>query len=96
VADVGATTAVTTGAVCAACGAVATHTAPFSSHWRRVHPSSNPTSVRLQQVPDPPVCDRHWDAFLHRETVAIGWCIDCAAYGALKTPSPCGRNFESF
>lgn len=53
-------------------------------------------SVRLEQVPDPPLCDRHWDAFLHQETVAIGWCIDCAAYGALNTPSPCGHAFESF
>jgi hypothetical protein len=87
---------VTAGAVCAACGAVATHTAPYTSRWRRVHPSINPTSVRLQQVPDPPVCERHWDAFLHQETVAIGWCIDCAAYGALNTASPCGHTFESF
>jgi hypothetical protein len=87
---------VTSSAVCAACGALATHTAPFSSHWRRVHPATNPTGVQLQQVPDPPVCDRHWEAFLHAETLAIGWCIECAAYGALKTASPCGQNFESF
>jgi hypothetical protein len=52
--------------------------------------------VQLKQVPDPPVCDRHWEGFLHRETLAIGWCIDCEAYGALKTSSPCGRIFESF
>jgi hypothetical protein len=70
---------------------------PSHVRWiMRVHPSRNPTSVRLQQVPDPPVCDRHWDTLLHGETVVIGWCIDCAAYGALKTTSPCGHNLESF
>ena len=84
------------GSVCAACGAVATHTAPLSSRWRRVHPSDNPASLRLQQVPDPPLCERHWEAFLHRVTVPIGWCVDCAVYGTLETLSPCGRNFESF
>ena len=75
---------------------MATHTAPLSSHWRRVHPVDSPTSVRLQQVPDPPVCERHWEAFLHHENVAIGWCIDCAVYGAVKSASPCGRSYEAF
>ena len=50
----------------------------------------------MAQVPDPPVCDRHWEAFLHRERLAIGWCIDCQAYGALQTASPCGHRFEPF
>ena len=86
---------VTTTATCAACGAVATHTAPLTSRWRRVHPCGS-TSVRMAQVPDPPVCDRHWEAFLHREQLAIGWCIDCELYGALQTASPCGRGFEPF
>jgi hypothetical protein len=86
----------TAGQVCAACGAMATHTAPFSSRWRRVHPAWSPATVQLQQVPDPPVCERHWEAFLHQEKVAIGWCIECAAYGELKTASLCGRSFETF
>jgi hypothetical protein len=84
------------GALCSACGELATHTAPLTSRWRRVHPAEHPGVVRLQQVPDPPVCERHWDAFLHQERVPIGWCIDCASYGALKSPSPCGRDFEAF
>ena len=50
----------------------------------------------MAQVPDPPVCDRHWEAFLHREQLAIGWCIDCELYGVLQTASPCGRGFEPF
>jgi hypothetical protein len=81
---------------CAACGAFATHTAPFSSHWRRVHPSESPSSVRLREVPDPPVCERHWEDFLHRQAIPIGWCVDCEAYGTLAAVSPCGRRFESF
>jgi hypothetical protein len=56
----------------------------------------HPASVRLQQVPDPPVCDRHWEACLHLEAVPIGWCVDCKVYGTLGTPSPCGRNSELF
>ena len=81
---------------CAACGAFATHTAPFSSHWRRVRPSGSPSSTRLREVPDPPVCERHWDDFLHRQAIPIGWCVDCEAYGPLATVSPCGGRFESF
>jgi hypothetical protein len=81
---------------CAACGAFATHTAPLSSHWRRVHPSESPSSTRLREVPDPPVCERHWEDFLHRQAIPIGWCMDCEAYGKLATISPCGRTFESF
>ena len=81
---------------CAACGALATHTAPFSSHWRRVHPSESPSSIALREVPDPPVCERHWEDFLHRQAIPIGWCADCEAYGTLATVSPCGRRFESF
>jgi hypothetical protein len=81
---------------CAACGELATHTAPLTSRWRRVHPRDNPASVRLQQVPDPLLCERHWDAFLHREPVPVGWCMDCERYGPLATPSPCGRRFEPF
>jgi hypothetical protein len=81
---------------CAACGAFATHTAPFSSHWRRVHPSESPSSTRLREVPDPPVCERHWEDFLHRQVIPVGWCMDCEAYGTLATVSPCGRRFESF
>ena len=90
------TSVVDAGPVCAACSAVATHTAPFSSHWRRVHPPGDPTTVRLQQVPDPPVCDKHWEAFLHRERIPVGWCVECRAYGTLATASPCGANFEPF
>jgi len=89
-------TVLTTRSGCAACGALATHTAPFSSHWRRVHPSEDRSSVRLREVPDPPVCEYHWEAFLHREAVPIGWCVDCEAYGTLGTASPCGGRFESF
>jgi hypothetical protein len=81
---------------CAACGALATHTAPYSSHWRRVHPSESPSSTRLREVPDPPVCERHWEDFLHRQAIPIGWCMDCEAYGTLATVSPCGHRFESF
>ena len=81
---------------CAACSAVATHTAPFTSHWRRVHPRNDDREVKLMQVPDPPVCERHWEAFLHRERLPIGWCIDCEQYGAVNTASPCGRNFDLF
>ena len=81
---------------CAACGALATHTAPFSSHWRRVHPSESPSSIALREVPDPPVCDRHWEDFLHRQAIPIGWCVDCEAYGTLSAVSPCGGRFESF
>ena len=82
--------------VCAACGAFATHTAPLSSRWRRVHPAGRPTDVRLAQVPEPPVCEFHWEAFLHHEKIPIGWCIDCEQYGTLGTTSPCGHNFEPF
>ena len=89
-------TVVDSGPGCAACGDLATHTAPFSSHWRKVRPRENPTSLRLQEVPDPPVCERHWEDFLHREAVPIGWCVDCEMYGTLRTHSPCGRPFESF
>ncbi len=81
---------------CAACGAFATHTAPYTSHWRRVHPSESPSSTRLREVPDPPVCERHWEDFLHRQAIPIGWCMDCEAYGTLATVSPCGHRFESF
>jgi hypothetical protein len=81
---------------CAACGELATHTAPFSSHWRRVHPSESSSSIGLREVPDPPVCERHWEDFLHRQAIPIGWCVDCEAYGRLATVSPCGRLFESF
>jgi hypothetical protein len=86
----------TVGAVCSACGDAATHTAPLSSRWRRVHPAGQPALVRLAQVPDPPVCERHWDAFLHQEHVPIGWCIECQSYGQLRTASPCGSDFQAF
>lgn len=91
-----ATQTATAAASCAACGAVATYTAPLTSRWRRVRPENDQRGVKLMQVPDPPVCERHWEAFLHRERVSIGWCIDCEQYGEASTPSPCGRNFEQF
>jgi hypothetical protein len=66
------------------------------SHWRRVRPSESPSSIRLREVPDPPVCERHWEDFLYRHAIPIGWCVDCEAYGTLAAVSPCGRRFESF
>jgi hypothetical protein len=86
----------TIGAMCSACAGLATHTAPMSSRWRRVHPAERPDVVCLQQVPNPPLCERHWDAFLHEESVLIGWCIECESYGKLKTASECGRDFQTF
>jgi hypothetical protein len=80
---------------CLVCGEPATTSAMPSSTHVEVADPEDPSTRRLQALPQMLLCDDHMQS-LAAGRLGIGWCVDCERWGQVNTRSPCGSAFQRF